>query len=214
MKKLVLLTVIALSSLNLFSQNFYFEDDERIEETANSEVDSIRPFSIYGLSLGTGINSPVGILGADVELNFYQKHSITAGIGLGSWGYKSTFSFKQYLGGSNKWAMAIGYSHSSGIDELTLEMEPEFLLNQVEPKDVTFKYLSASNLNFSFIYHKKVGKGNNRILFEFGYSAQLNSSRYRILTEDIELNQTGKNLMSIVQPGGLMLAFRYNFGIN
>jgi hypothetical protein len=199
---------IYLQLLMLFAILVFSTSNLKSENTAESEA---KDFDFRGVSLGTGINSPIGMLGADVEFLLQGRYGLTAGIGVGSWGSKTTFTYKQYLGAGLR-SINIGYSLAFGINEITTEMHEDFLIDRNEAQDVTFKYLTASTLNISYIRHFHVGSARSRILLELGYAIQLNQNRYRILTEDIELSDQGKNMMSLLQPGGVILAFRFNFG--
>lgn len=212
---LALLPLIFISTLLIGQIDFYYDEPPKEEEESVKNTESmVKSVHYQGIGFGTGINSPIGFLGLDAEIIFYDRFGLNIGVGLGSWGTKASVTFKQYLGSKRNWSFNAGYSYSSGADDVDLEMDSDFLANQSQTRDVNFDLLGASNLNLSFIYHLRVGKEKlNRLLFEFGYSIQLQDNRYRILDQNVALSDQGKMFMSILQPGGLMLAMRFNFGI-
>ena len=160
------------------------------------------PASFIGLS--TGINNYVGLAGVNVEVGIANNVSGYAGVGLGSWGIKSTAAVNYYAKGYPQGvAYSLGYSYSTGADNVPLTLETE------DNEEVIFNLHPAHALNASLYYHWLLGK-IVRIHLQAGYSLQLNPEAY---TADVSLSNDTKMIMQMMQPGGIILGLGFSIGL-
>lgn len=161
----------------------------------------------FYLGVGTGIDNFTGLIGLSGTIRLYDKLALRGGIGLSGWGYKNSIGLKYDLDDEGRWSYCLGYSYSSGLENLKLNMELE---SGVE-KDVAINYLSASTLNLAADRNWRVGKANLFYL-ELGYAVPLQSNRWRV-TDGSALSGTSKTILNSLQPGGLIVAAGFAFKI-
>lgn len=169
------------------------------------------PAKRFYLGVSTGLNNNAGLLGITGELQLVNNLSINGGLGVGSWGVKSGVGLKYYLHYPSGFSFNIGYARASGIDDIEIEMEQEFLRGQSGKQSIPFSFLPASVVNLSATKHWLIGKRKvNRFHLEFGYAVRTASDRYRTTAL---LSDDGKTFMRLLQPGGLILSTGFSFGI-
>lgn len=180
----------------------YYESDYGHEYTASR---------LY-LTPGIGFNTHHGILGASLEYNFAKNLSAYGGIGLGTWGYKMGTGIRYYLDFPSSWAFNLGFSHATGVDQLTLDMDPSMVLGGSSgTQEVTFNFKPVNNINLTAIKYWAVGRRKvNRIHLEFGYAFNLTEDFY---SADATLSNEGNNFMRFFRPGGLVLGTGFGFGL-
>lgn len=163
------------------------------------------------LGFGTGLNCPAGALGASVEFQFVRNATIYGAFGLGSWGGKAGGGFRFYPSYPDKFAFSLSYSYASGINEVDLDMDDEYVVGGNDITSVTFKLLPVSTVNISVLKHWLVGPARrNRIGLEAGYAIPLARDRFE---SDEALTDDGKTFMNILQPGGFLLGTTFSFGL-
>lgn len=168
------------------------------------------PRKVY-LGVGTGLNYPTGIIGANAEFQFARGASIYGAFGLGSWGGKAGGGFRFYPSYPDKFAFSLSYSYASGINDVDLDMEDEYVVGGSGISSVNFKLRPASTVNVSILKHWLVGPGRkNRIGIEAGYAIPLSTDRFESAEQ---LTADGKTFMNILQPGGFLLGTAFSFGL-
>jgi hypothetical protein len=166
--------------------------------------------SLY-LGLGTGINAYTGLIGITGEFNVVKPVSIVGALGIGSWGTKSSIGLRFYPHYPNQWAFTVSYSHCSGIKDVDVKFEEDFVKGQDGSETYKVDLLSINTVNISAMKHWLIGKRKvNRIHVELGYAIPTSSDRYRI---GAELTDDGETFMRLLEPGGITIGTGFTFGL-
>lgn len=158
------------------------------------------------VSIGTGLNSYHGLLGANLEVGS-DKAALRLGAGVGTWGYKvggGLIVRKQPEG----WGFGVGLMRSTGLNDFTSTME-----TTNGTTEVTLNLLPVNTLNLTAIKGVKVGNGGNLLNIELGYSAYLGGATFYRVTDGSTLSDTGKKVMDLLKPGGFILGISYRFKV-
>ncbi len=199
MKRSLSVLFVFFISISLFSQ----------ETEKPEDISSYYNPNVY-LGLSTGINNMNGLVGVHLDIPISDNILLEAGAGLGGWGYKYTANVQYYPNEFFNWFYKAGYSYSTGLSGLELEMET----SSGDMQNITFDYLPVNNINLSVGRAWKIGRVKNRFYVEGGYSVRLNpDDAYTVLTPGMQLSSTSKQVMTITQPGGLILAMGFAFGL-
>jgi hypothetical protein len=153
-----------------------------------------------------GVNS-IGILGVSIEEKIHEKASLVASAGLGTWGYKLTAGGRYYF--SNQTAIGISYALATGLSKVKLNLEN----SSGSKQDINMQLLPVHLINIT--YHKfwKLSNGNSRFGLDAGYSISLSPiHQYKVLDQGVSLSDNSVRVMSILQPGGLILGITFTFG--
>lgn len=197
MKKILL--VVALIGFGISAQ---------AQEQATEPTNTPRKFY---LGFSTGFNQGTGLIGITGEYLVAKNLTVNGVIGLGTWGFKTTGGLKYYLDYPGKWAFGVGYSYSSGVDDVPVNLQEDFVQGQSGNQTVNFNLLPASTVNISAIKYFLLGKQKkNRFHLEFGYAIPTSTNRYET---DAMLTSDGTRFMKILQPGGLLLGAGFSFGL-
>ena len=187
----------------LFLCAFLFNQTHAQTITEN-QTGPIHPFY---LGVGTGFDNFTGLIGLSGTIRLYDKLAVRGGIGLSGWGYKNSIGLKYDLNKEGRWSYCLGYSYSSGLEDLKLDME----LETGSEKEVTLDYLSCRTINLAFDRNWRIGKANLFYL-ELGYAIPLQSDRWRV-TDGSALSGTSKSILNSLQPGGLIVGAGFAFKI-
>lgn len=162
-----------------------------------------------GAYIGGGLGINDYGFGVNLEVPVAKHLSIAGNVGLGGWGYKYGASLNFYpidIVRGNEFS--IGLSGASGLMNFVTEME-------TEPDDVVYNVSLDLNkvctLNMMYTYNLKIGR-RNKLAFSGGYAICLTDNTYEV-NDDIILNDTSKQLMEIMQPGGVILGVKFMFGL-
>lgn len=163
-----------------------------------------------------GINNSSGLAGLQVEHFVHKKVSLLGAGGIGSWGYKFTGGTRYFFRDRFGPGLGVSFSTATGLKEVKLQnMEVINSLNEVEMRSVDFELKPVYMLNLSYIRSWHVGKEDNRINLELGYSVPLSSksaANYR-LKENLRLTETSQQVMNFIQPGGFIIGLAYCLGL-
>ena len=199
MKKTILIIVLVGLQLGLHAQ------------TTTAETNSITEPRKFYLGFSTGINQGTGLIGPTVELQMIRNLTVFGGAGLGSWGSKVTGGLKYYINYPGNWAFGIGYSHATGVNDVTVNLADGFIEGQSGQQKTKFKLLPCNTVNISATKYWLLGKQQkNRMHLEFGYAIPTSDNRYETA---VTLTDKGQNFMKILQPGGLILGVGFSFGL-
>jgi hypothetical protein len=206
MKKILI--SILLSALVSLSFHVSAQLDSTSAKTRESQP-------LTSLTIGTGINSNVGVLGLQIEHKLAGPLSFYAGAGIGGWGYKLTAGARLYIRhqpiGS---AFGLSFSNATGVNKVKSELQVVENGREVK-KEIEFNAKPVNTLNFSWLRYWKMGK-QNRFNLELGYSLLLNTpteSNYTIVTPGVTITDDSKSVMNAIQPGGILIAVGFNFGL-
>ena len=125
------------------------------------------------ISLSTGFNNSVGLLGLVGDIPVSKAVSVEAGLGLSSWGTKLTLGGKYYLRPCHRgWAFGAGVTHNTGLANFHNKMET----NNSSSDDVWLNLNPVSNLYFAAYHYVNLGARNNRFYTMIGYSMSLTAN--------------------------------------
>jgi hypothetical protein len=200
LKLIVLLSIVIFSSNNSFTQ------------TNKYDVAPKSPSFYFGL--GTGINANTGIFGIKLDARVNESILIEASAGIGTWGNKIGLGLILNAINSNSWCPVISISRATGIDNVSSNLELQNSSNIKYKRDVDMNLKPATLFNIGMQRHWVRPKGN-RIVLELGYSILVAGGEYNAtLNPGEKLSDISTNAMDIIKPGGIMIGFSYNFGIN
>lgn len=170
-----------------------------------------KPLPLLYLGPATGIYTYSGLAGVTLEAPITPRLSIFAAGGLGGWGYKAGGGLQLYLSkdqfGS---AIGIGYSNAFGGSDLELEMELEDGSNRM----VLLDLYDAGTLNFTYNYHFHLGD-RSKFVLGTGYALAVVDTPYRLTSPaNAQLSLASRQVMQIMQPGGLILSISFLFAVD
>ncbi|MCX6258818.1 MAG: hypothetical protein NTW49_13115 [Bacteroidia bacterium] len=203
-KILFTITLLVMSSLlfSAWSQNYYSTEGRMNADTLKKHD---LPKGYIGL--GTGINCFTGMLGLRADLRAANKFIVGFGVGVGGWGSKISAAISFVPKDPKGMSYGLGFSHCSGLKdfETTLETTPD------GKKNVKMDLNACNNVNAILGYHFPVAKKSQFVL-EFGYSFPMEIDNYKILDNSV-LTSNGKAVMSLMEPGGLILGISFLLGL-
>ncbi|MFN8775903.1 MAG: hypothetical protein ACK5XV_03980 [Flavobacteriales bacterium] len=166
------------------------------------------PCQMMYFGLGTGLESPTGLAGVTLEAGIGKHLAAEAAAGLSGWGGRYGAGVKIYLDECRRgFAFGAGYSRSSGLPEIELDMEVE----GGDTERVTMEYLPQDNIQLSIYKYWSI-KQRTRFHLQAGYSVNISAEHYRVLSEH-QLSSFSKDVMKLTTPGGFMLAAGFSFGL-
>jgi hypothetical protein len=163
--------------------------------------------SVY-LGLGLEVNNYGFGLGLEVPVS--GKMSITGNAGIGGWGTKIGGSINYYFTDvTGKSELSLGYSRASGLKDFSTDM-------YVEPNDTKQTVILDLNVvqtvNLMYTYNLRIGR-SCKAGFSGGYAISLTKTPYTLKTQGITLSSTSDQVLNIMQPGGIIIGFRFMFGL-
>lgn len=179
-----------------------------ISMSINAQSFKDKPVVFIGFS--TGINNQIGLIGPQLGCSVSDNFMVEGGVGLGSWGYKSTVNVQCHRDALNGIFCKLGYAHSTGLPDFETEME----LDNGDKEDVMMDLNPSDNLNLTVGNSWQIG-GKNRFYLEGGYAIKLTDplDAYELHDDQIELSSTSEMVMNMLQPGGLIIALGFSFGL-
>jgi hypothetical protein len=158
---------------------------------------------------GLGLMFNEGGLGGALEIPLAQKVYLAGNAGLGSWGYKIGAGITFYPEGvPYKSGYGLGFSHATGLAGFETEL---FVEPNEQEQDVTLDLLPANTINLMYSYNIRLRTTNKFVLYA-GYALPITSKAFKVKTDGITLSSTSEQMLQILQPGGLILGFRFMFG--
>lgn len=157
------------------------------------------------ITLGLGINH-TGILSLGLEVPVHEKVAIFADAGLGGWGYKFGAGVgyfpKSVLNGSG---LNLAYYTAGGTAGTTLDLD-----TGNGPTAIGLN--RTSTLNFTYSQNWQLGK-RGKFALVAGYAVAIGDKDSSYDTFGIELDDTGKLTMGVLHPDGLIIGFKFLFGV-
>ncbi len=193
MKKATFVLLVLFLSLELKAQTGeYYDPEDRPQ---------------FYLGIGTGINSYTGLAGISANLIIDNKLFAQGGIGLSSWGFRTSIGLRYDQSYRNGFTFGVNYIHSSGVPEIELELEN----SNGGTKEVSMQLKSVGAINLKTGYNWWIGK---RTIFNLnvGYSIPLQSEPW-IVTDGSTLSPTSQEVLKLIAPGGILLELGFSFGI-
>jgi len=199
LKLSILVTIIVITN------NIAFSQTNKYDEAPKS------PSFYFGL--GTGINVNTGLTGIKLGARLNESTLVEASAGIGSWGNK--FGLGVVLNAKNpaSWCPVISISRATGIDKLSTNLEFKNALGATNKRDIDVTLNPATLFNIS-MQRQWIRPKGNRIVLELGYSILFAGSEYSVaLNQGEKLSDASEKVMNSLKPGGIMIGFSYNFGI-
>lgn len=195
-----LTAVLSFTLLAFIQGSIHAQPDFQTEEINQSA-------SIY-IGPGLGLND-FG-LGACLEVPIVEMLSAYGNIGLGGWGWKYGIGISIYPSKIPfKSAISLGYASASGLLDFTTELP-------VEPDDrmeeVTLDLYRVGTVNLIYSYNFHLGR-KSKFSISAGYAISVTDDAYELKTTGLTLSDMSEQVLDIVQPGGLILGFKFLFGI-
>lgn len=193
--------------LVLFTFVVFFNESMYAQEDSWPSLRTKTPSTFIGV--GLGIND-YGF-GGCLEVPVAEKLSLYGNAGLGGWGWKLGAGVSFYLS-KNPYgsSLSIGYASASGLKDFQTELE-------VEPNNqnsmITLDLYRVGTINLVYAYNFKLGN-KSKFALSTGYAIPVTKNAYDVKTSGVTLTETSKQVMNFVQPGGLILGFKFLFGIN
>ncbi|MFT3737914.1 MAG: hypothetical protein QM786_04085 [Breznakibacter sp.] len=171
----------------------------------------LSPAKLPGGFLGGGIvTNELGLFGISLEQHITSRFAFYGNAGVGTWGWKLGGGIQCYLDEPcYRSAISIGYSHASGMAGMETDMEVEPYGDE-ETVDLNLK--STGSINMVYSYNIRVGR-MNKFVINAGYAIPLENEPYEIKTPGVELNDQSKEVMRIMQPGGIVLGVKFMFAL-
>jgi hypothetical protein len=199
LKLSILVTIIVITN------NIAFSQTNKYDEAPKS------PSFYFGL--GTGINVNTGLTGIKLGARLNESTLVEASAGIGSWGNKFGLGVVLNAKNSASWCPVISISRATGIDKLSTNLEFKNALGSTNKRDIDVTLNPATLFNIS-MQRQWIRPKGNRIVLELGYSILFAGSEYSVaLNQGEKLSDTSEKVMNSLKPGGIMIGFSYNFGI-
>ena len=159
------------------------------------------------IGVSTGFNNFVGMLGVNIAVRANNQLFIRGGLGSGGWGSKFSIGIKYDKKPNSPWAYCLGLSSMPGMNGL----KQSLTVKSGTKKDVSINYKSATTLNLSMLYTKKIS-GKFYFNTEIGYALPLKAGTWEIPNGE-ELSSDSEKTLDLTRPGGMILGVGFSFGL-
>ena len=136
-----------------------------------------------------------------------------AGVGVGSWGSKVSLGIVFNAINKNAWCPVLSISRASGLNDANVKLEVEDAFGVKSKKDVNMNLTAATLFNIG-IQRQWIRKSGNRLVLDLGFSVLVDGGSHENIDYTIHFSDKGKNDLNDLKPGGLVVGFSYNFGVN
>lgn len=197
-KKIVFALVVLAMTTSAFAQRMTRARDKSITSC---------PKAYLGVS--TGLENQAGLLGFTVDIPIVSQVSVGGGLGLSSWGTKLYAEGRYYFKPCQRgWAIGAGISHNTGLTNFTTDL-PSGSGGNVS---TTLDFEPVTNGFVAGYHFFNLGRRGHRFYLQAGYSFRLTDDNYKVLYGG-PLSADARQVLDILQPGGLMLALGFSFGL-
>ncbi|MFZ4796873.1 MAG: hypothetical protein ACOYMA_05225 [Bacteroidia bacterium] len=185
----------------------------------NSNSQNINDYGIiekkpaFYLGIGTGINNSCGLAGFKLGIRLNDKLILDAGVGVGSWGSKVALGMVFNAIDKNAWCPVLSISRASGINDAIVKLEVVDDFGIKSKKDISMDLTAATMFNLG-IQRQWERKSGNRLVLDLGFSILVDGASHENIDYTIHFSDKGKRDLDLLKPGGLMVGFSYNFGVN
>jgi len=193
MKRLLFL----LAAITLFVSSSFSQED-------STEFN----FKPYGLTVSTGVNNYMGILGLGVYYSPVKQVVLEGSAGFGSTGKKLALNAQLYPSSTDGLYLRAAFCHSTGASKVPLKLELEDGTQAI--KDVNFKALNNT--------HITIGRSwsiidKHRFFAEIGYSVLFGDKEDMFTVENATISENSKTALRFTIPGGLVFGLGFSYGI-
>lgn len=207
MKKLLSTLLLLFSCFSIiYSQN---KEASKFWEETKPEPVPHKVFHKTYIGTSSGINNINGLLGIHIERLTVDKLSLIGAIGLGTWGYKLSGGMRLYQHFPKQFFLGAALSYHSGVREIEFSTQSNPDTTEVHP----FTFHPSINLPISLGYQGAISNDKIRFHIEVGYSIKLHCSGWESLDGDVTIDETSKDILYILQPGGIIFGAGMSFGL-
>ncbi len=167
----------------------------------------------FYLGIGSGLNNNCGAAGFKLGIRLNDKLILDAGVGAGSWGNKVSLGMVFNAINKNAWCPILSISRASGINDANVKLEVVDDFGIKSKKDISMDLTAATMFNLG-IQRQWIRKSGNRLVLDLGFSILVDGASHENIDYTIQFSDKGKRELEALKPGGLMVGFSYNFGVN
>jgi len=217
MKRTALFLIACIAMLTATAQVQDYNSGSMRRENRNNESQRNRngkdqaparaPLFFVGTS--TGMNNPTGVLGVDLEFPIAHDFSIAAGVGISTWGTKTTVEGKYfYRHRRRRSAIGFGLTHNSGLVNYSETLNTVYYGSA----PVIMDLYPQTNLFVGFYRYYRLGRRANRFYVDAGYSFSLTGGAKYDVTNGYVLTNSADANIRLLCPGVLMIGCGFDFG--
>lgn len=191
----------------LFTFVLFFNESMYAQQDSWPPLSTKTPSTFLGIGLGINDNG----FGGCIEIPLIEKLSLYGNAGLGGWGWKLGGGISFYPSkGPYGTSFSIGYASASGFKnfETELAVEPD---NQ--NKLILLNLNPVGTVNLVYAHNFRMGQ-KSKFALSAGYAIPVTKNAYDVITTGETLSDISMQVMDIMQPGGLIVGFKFLFGIN
>ncbi|MCK9562719.1 MAG: hypothetical protein M0R02_08370 [Bacteroidales bacterium] len=181
-----------------------------IHVKAQNEESQAQSFEPFGITISTGINNVVGMMGIGVYYSFTPQYILEIGVGQGGWGAIGSLQIQYYLPNADNLFLRGAYKRSGGGRDVELNLE----LIDKSTETILFNFYPVVNAQLTAGKSWTI-KNTHRFFIEGGYSYFFGEphEKYRIQNSQIVLSETSKKALEFSMPGGLIFAIGFAIGL-
>lgn len=183
-----------------------------LTQLANAQIETEQKTPAFYLGAGTGINSNCGAVGFKLGIRLNNKMILDAGVGIGTWGSKTSLGIVFNAVNKNSWCPTLSISRASGIENVDLKLEVTDELNYTSKKNVKLNLNAATCFNVG-LQRQWIRKSGNRLVLDLGFSILVDGGNHELQDYYNKITDDGKKELNAFRPGGLTIGFSYNFGV-
>ncbi|MFA9214613.1 MAG: hypothetical protein ACEQSR_12320 [Candidatus Methylacidiphilales bacterium] len=184
-----------------------------LTQLANAQTETEQKLPAFYLGTGTGINNNCGAVGFKLGIRLNNKMILDAGVGLGTWGSKTSLGLVFNAINKNAWCPFLSISRASGLENIKLDLEVKDQFDKTSEKNIELNINPATTFNIG-VQRQWIRKSGNRMVLDLGFSILVDGGSHEMLDYTNQLTNDGKKKLNAFRPGGLMIGFSYNFGVN
>ena len=180
-----------------------------ITDIYSQEDTLVESFEPFGVTISTGINNSVGLIGVGLYYAVTPNLILEGGVGQGSWGPIGALHVQYYLPNADNIYLRGAFKRSGGGRDIEVELE----LIDKSTQTVMLNFYPIVNAQFTAGKSWTI-KNMHRFFIEGGYSYffGVHEEKYRIQDSQIALSDNSKRALEISAPGGLVLAIGFAIG--
>lgn len=184
-----------------------------VNAQTNNDNGLLKKTPAFYLGIGTGLNNNCGAAGFKLGIRMNDKMILDAGVGVGSWGSKVALGMVFNAIDKNAWCPVLSISRASGINNANVKLEVVDDFGIKSKKEISMDLTAATMFNLG-IQRQWVRKSGNRLVLDLGFSILVDGASHENIDYAIQFSDKGKRELEAFKPGGLMIGFSYNFGVN
>ena len=182
-------------------------------QLANAQIETSKNIPAFYLGAGTGINSNCGAVGFKLGIRLNNKMILDAGVGVGTWGSKTSLGLVFNAINKNAWCPTLSISRANGRENAEVKVEVTDQFNSTSKKNINLNLNPATCFNIG-LQRQWIRKSGNRMVLDLGFSILVDGGSHEVLDYTNRITDDGKKMLNIFRPGGLIVGFSYNFGVN